>query len=370
MAEKTKPGETARDRIRRLIGSPLGTPLGTVLLSVGFVVVAYALLAPLDPLEHWHDFAGAHEDWEIDELPLVPLLALIALAVIYRRLARVQAAAVRTRDREIDRRITTEQELVRSRERLEAAIQHRELFFNAMSHDLRTPLNSVLAYGELLSGDSSLSVKHRDYARRISASGDLLLMLVDEIMDVASLEAGRDVQLRPESLALSEEIRGIIDFCCFIQNRSAVDLQIASDLETVGLVSDRRRFRQCVSNLVFNAFKHGGRSVRVWCTVELAPANGALLISVLDNGPGVPDEKLGEVSGPISRRDGTFNSTRSSHGFGLYLVSQYMRMQDGRLILARSPLGGCQATLEFPTQAIDRTSLETRRDEGPAPLTA
>jgi len=326
-------------------------------------IFGYLALASIDALEEWVELTREYEDYELDEVPLVfPFIFLWGLW-IYWDLNRQKRMLLEERDLEIEQRKAAEENARAAEARTIEAMAHRELFFTAMSHDLRTPLNAIIGYSELLSMDRNMGERHQDMSARIAASADLLRMLVDGILDAATIDAGGDLGLRREVVDVPEELESILDFCRFIMDKPPIPMEIHGTDTDLRILIDRRRLRQCVCNLVFNAFRHGGRSPDV--RVEIAcPDQRHLSITVLDNGPGFSADHLGKVSAPVPRKHDPYVSNGSGVGFGLYMVSQYMALQDGALHLGNNANGGAEARLTFPLDSAD-----AREESGDTPRT-
>ena len=327
-------------------------------LVVGAVlaVAATALIGSFDAVAWWVDLTRPYMAFGVDEWPLAFPFLLIWLAWVYRDQSRENARLVAERDREIAERRQTEAQARKLAEQLETALDHRSLFFTAMSHDLRTPLNAVLAYSELLEHGGTLGARETDKVRRIGAGGRLLLMLVDEILDVAALDAGEQVRLNEDVFDLEEELSSIAGFCGFVNGRPIPSVALGPDCRGLVAATDRRRLRQCLSNLLFNAFKHSGTDSAVWIEVRRLD-DASVRITVADNGCGIPEAVMARIGDPFIS-SGVPYKAESSSGFGLYMVGRYMELLGGDFVIESHNGRGTRAQLMLPASAVDRTETE------------
>src|SRR6266545_519884 len=168
-----------------------------------------------------------------------------------------------------------------------------------MSHELRTPLNAILGFGQVLEMDS-LDKEQRDSVAHILAAGRHLLGLIDEVLDIARIEAGRlTLSLEPVDMrTVLDEVRSLIRP---LAEERRVEVRAespaASDLY---VLADRQRLKQVLLNLLSNAVKYNraGGSITVWC--DTAPEK-RLRLNVRDTGLGIPPDKLGQLFTPFER---------------------------------------------------------------------
>ena len=343
-------------RLKAFLTSNTGRyTVGALLALVGFEI-----LSQLDALELWVEATEPYEDYELDELPLVFPFLFLWFAWVYRDQNQQKATLIVERDRQIAERSEAEAEARRLAEKLETALEHRSLFFTAMSHDLRTPLNAVLAYSELLELSRNLDDRERDQIRRVGAGGRLLLMLVDEILDVAALDAGEQVRLSDDVFDLEEELNGVAGFCSFVNGRPVPSVDMGPDSGAMMVATDRRRLHQCLSNLLFNAFKHSGADSSVWIEVRRLD-DASLRITVADDGRGIPDAVLARIGDPFIA-SGVPYKAESGSGFGLYMVGRYMDLLGGRLDIESEVDQGTRAALTLPSTAVVDESGDTVGD--------
>jgi CheY-like chemotaxis protein/CHASE3 domain sensor protein len=246
---------------------------------------------------------------------------------------------------------------------LEQASRYKSDFLANMSHELRTPLNSLLILSKLL-GDNdqgNLSDEQIKYARTIQSSGNDLLTLINDILDLSKIEAGH-VQVQPESVTL-ESLAGDLrqTFQPIAGERGLpFEIEIAGDLPE-SIVTDRLRLEQVLKNLLSNAFKFTERG---GVTLSLQRFGGdALSLAVTDTGIGVPEEQLQSIFEAFRQADGAINRKYGGTGLGLSISRELARLLGGSIALKSTPGQGSTFTLTIPLE-YDPTRVAPR-PEGP-----
>lgn len=231
---------------------------------------------------------------------------------------------------------------------LEQASQYKSDFLANMSHELRTPLNSLLILSKLLADnpDGALSDEQVNYARTIQSSGNDLLMLINDILDLSKIEAGH-IQARPEAISLqrlSEDVRQL--FQPVADDRG---LSFDIDLTAAGedrLETDRQRLEQILKNLLSNAFKFTeSGSVRLSVT---AAGPRELAFAVSDTGIGISPDQQKSVFEAFQQADGTISRRYGGTGLGLSISRELARLLGGRITLESRPGEGSVFTLILP----------------------
>jgi CheY-like chemotaxis protein len=254
---------------------------------------------------------------------------------------------------------------------LEVASRYKSDFLANMSHELRTPLNSLLILSKLL-GDNpegNLSDDQVKFARTIQSSGDDLLTLINDILDLSKIEAGQ-ILIQPESLPL-QRLTGDLKqlFQPVATNRPlAFEIDIADDCPPV-IDTDRQRLEQILKNLLSNAFKFteaGG--VRL----AIAPAGAdRIAFAVTDTGIGISTEQQGSIFEAFQQADGTISRRYGGTGLGLSISRELARLLGGAITLESQPEKGSTFTLTVPlaydpAEVAPRDEPEPRRAEAAA----
>jgi PAS domain S-box-containing protein len=243
------------------------------------------------------------------------------------------------------------QELEQEKRISEAASRAKSEFLATMSHELRTPLNAILGLSQILQQEifGSLSPKQLDYINHIHSSGEHLLMLINDILDLAKVEAGR------ETLNLTK--LGVSDLCkhCLAlvqQQANEKRLQLLSEIDPAAQVciADERRLKQILLNLLSNAVKFTPDGT-VSLQVNKEPAG--ISFSVIDTGIGIPPEKLSLLFQPFSQLDSQLSRRYSGTGLGLALSRKLARLHGGDITVESTLNQGSRFVLYLPDCPVD-----------------
>ncbi len=229
-------------------------------------------------------------------------------------------------------------------------------FLSTMSHELRTPLNSIIGFSEVLVADGTLTGKQSRYAGNIMTSGQHLLVLINDILDLAKLEAGK-LRLRVDELALPELCEQAAAMFRPAAEKKGIELRVTAAANAPGEVQqDGGKLRQVLANLISNAIKFTPDGGRV--TVSGAAENGTLTVCVADTGVGIAPaeqtsifDKFRQASNPLTREQG-------GTGLGLSIVRELCKLLGGDVTL-HSDLGrGTSFTVTVPARLKTPTPLD------------
>jgi signal transduction histidine kinase len=239
-------------------------------------------------------------------------------------------------------------ELEQKSRELEAASQHKSEFLANMSHELRTPLNAIIGFSEALTehmfGD--LNEKQDEYLRDIYASGQHLLSLINDILDLSKIEAGR-MELELTDFDLPATIDAVLTLVRERAGRRGITLTQAID-ERVGLIrADERKVKQVLLNLLSNALKFTPEGGRV--DVRAAVNEGLVEVSVADTGVGIAPADQDAVFEEF-RQVGTASKKVEGTGLGLALSRKFIELHGGRIWVRSQPGQGATFTFTLPVR--------------------
>ena len=228
---------------------------------------------------------------------------------------------------------------------LQGAMRQRSRFYASMSHELRTPINAIIGYNDLLLGGifGALADEHREPLERVSRAAAHLLELVNDILDLSKIEAGK-IMLEPEMVSVPELVNDLTATVEPLARANGVELRF--DVHRTcdpPLRTDPRRLRQVLMNLLSNAIRYGrGRPVEVTCRV----VEGALETRVKDRGPGVPEDKVESIFEEFVQLE---SAEGGGTGLGLSIARTLALSLGGTLTVASRPGGGSTFTLRVPS---------------------
>ena len=265
--------------------------------------------------------------------------------------------------RDISERKRQEHALIEACDAAESASRAKTAFLANMSHELRTPLNAIIGFSEVMIQEIFGPVgspRYKEYARHIHESGGHLLDLINSVLDMSKIEAGK-FELHEEVFDLGEVAASAIRFTGPAAERGGVTLKLAVTPAAQKAFADKRAVKQMLINLIANGVKFtpGGGDVRVAARVD---GNG-LEIAVADSGTGIAKADLEKLGRPFEQVEGAMTRTREGTGLGLALVKSLVAMHGGEMVLA-SVLGeGTIVTLRLPYAAVnqDGTRLKTAK---------
>jgi len=321
-------------------------------------IFAFWLASVINAFELFFEFSRAHNEWELDEIAIVLIIMSFALAVFswrrwqecehelaYRKLIQSQlkiakeVAETENKQAEIARK-----EAEVAKEKAEIANQSKSEFLASMSHELRTPLNGILGYAQILRRDNSLNNQQQEAIHTMQKSGEHLLTLINDILDLSKIEAHK-MELHQHNFDFADFLKGIVDM---IQVRAvAKKLEFQYDFHAdlpIAVNGDETRLRQVLVNLLGNAVKFTEKGKvtfkvnlienRKQETREIGNSEPLLMpnihFQIQDTGPGIASEFLKTIFEPFQQVGEERYITKGT-GLGLPLSQKFVEMMNSSL---------------------------------------
>lgn len=244
-------------------------------------------------------------------------------------------------------------QLLEERDRAELANRSKSEFLANMSHELRTPLNAIIGFSEILHNElmGPLGVdSYKEYALNIKDSGSHLLAIINDILDLSKIEAGK-VELADDIIDLSRVLRSCTRLMEVRAAAAQVTLVTNISPALPALLADERKIKQIMINLLSNAVKFTPENGQV--TVSAARLDGGgIEIVVADTGIGIAAGDISKALSPFNQIDSSLSRKYSGTGLGLPLADSFTRMHGGSLTLQSREGEGTTVTLYFPENRV------------------
>jgi signal transduction histidine kinase len=235
-------------------------------------------------------------------------------------------------NREVIVRQQAELGIRRAKEEAETANRAKSEFLANMSHELRTPLNHIIGFTEMVVDKrlGDLNTQQQTYLNNVLQSSWHLLSLVNDILDLSKVEAGKlELELAPVNL------KQLLQNSLVMIKEKAAKHGIRLSLETDGIpdsiTADERKLKQILYNLLSNAVKFTPDRGSVQCEARLADGNGKIEISVTDTGIGIQPDDLKRIFNPFEQVDGSMSRRFEGTGLGLSLTKKFVELHGGRI---------------------------------------
>ena len=334
----------------------------------GGLIIAFFILSMLAiyafsqsitrPIKQLTDQAKRIADGYLDEVPVESRDEIGRLAVSFNEMAQALKRTISEKERllnelqELNR--TLEDRIFRRTAEIEAvniqlreATHHKSEFLANMSHELRTPLNAIIGFSEVLL-DSSLQVtedERSQFLTDVLGSGKHLLHLINEILDLAKIEAGK-MELQIEPVLLQDVIEAVSNTMRSLAVKKSIDLRAECDERLEPFPMDGARVKQVLLNLVGNAIKFTPQAGQVW--VRAGAENGIARVEVADTGPGIPAAEHERIFLEFQQADTGGRGKPEGTGLGLALAKKFVEMHGGKVWVESEVGKGSTFTFTLP----------------------
>lgn len=252
---------------------------------------------------------------------------------------------------DINDRKAAEMNLRAAKDVAEKATKAKSEFLAAMSHDLRTPLNAIMGFCEMMSQEAFGPVghaKYREYLGDIHSSGELLVSLINDVLDLSKIEAGK-YELNEKPVHVGTTINTCMRQLSSLAREYAVSLSARVPDHLPDLICDERALTQILNNLLSNAIKFTPSNGRVDVSAEIL-LNGGICLSVIDTGVGMSERDIRRATAPFEQATSTISRDQRGTGLGLYLCLNLMQLMGGKLSISSAVEKGTTVTLAFPAE--------------------
>jgi signal transduction histidine kinase len=330
---------------------------GKIVLAMALVTAALVVTAAT-PAVFDHHAAGisATSEW----IGWVSGAAATAAAIGALALGTALIVEKRRLTTAFDRLRAVADELRIARDAANAASEAKSHFLATMSHELRTPLNAVIGFSEIIAAETFGPVGqqvYRGYAADILQSGQHMLDLINDILTMAKIDAGR-YELDPAPLDLRDATERAVHMFRGSKVAEGRRITIGADAKWPWLEVDERALRQMLLNLLSNAakFSEPDTAIDLICDTD---GEGDIVVTVVDRGIGMTEVEAAQVVLPFHQADSRLARKYEGSGLGLSIVAGLMSYHGGRLAIVTEPEVGSRISLVFPASAVCSDCVET-----------
>jgi len=274
--------------------------------------------------------------------------------------------------RDITARKAQEYEILKARDVAETANEAKTQFLANMSHELRTPLNAIIGFSEILHRELYGRIgedRYREYAHLIHESGEHLLSVVNEVLDMSKIEAGKfDIVTEPFV------VRSLVKSCCELMShqgeKKSIEVRMDAEESLPELVADKRACKQILLNLLANAIKFTDQGGHV--VVSARRVHEDIELAVTDNGIGIAEKDIPKLGNPFVQAESSYDRSYEGAGLGLSVVKGLVRLHGGTLEIESALGEGTKVRIRLPIDgnepAMEADEEDTTFTEAPAPV--
>ncbi len=265
--------------------------------------------------------------------------------------------------RDISERVARQGELKAALDAAQAANRAKTSFLANMSHELRTPLNAIIGFSEILQADDAgPESDKREYAGLIHQSGTHLLQVVNDLLDMSKIEAGR-MEIRPVRFDLRDVVESCIQLMSAAAGSAGVAVTKAMPAQALELDADERACKQILLNLVSNAIKFSSPGGTV--EISASPVNAGIRLRVRDEGVGIRPDVLPKLGKPFVQGDTAYSRQHEGTGLGLSVVKGLVDLHQGTFEIESQPGRGTCVQVWLPLEQGRGGEQCSRAGDGP-----
>jgi signal transduction histidine kinase len=340
-------------QINRAILLTTAITAAVLIMAGSYLIVRYVIVKPVKHLKEVSDAISAGElnvrseiqtGDEFEDLSHAFNRMLRSLVSMQDRLRKVNA--------DLDRKVD---ELAQANMALYESNRLKSDFLATMSHELRTPLNSILGFSEVLLSSDQLVDKQQRWVRNIQSSGERLLNLINDILDLAKIEAGK-MQVRPVDFSIYDVCDGLLAMFRPLAEKKNIELRGQLEAGIPALRQDVLKLQQILSNLLSNAIKFTPEGGRVSLQAEAGPQ--CVLIKVSDTGVGIASDEQELVFEKFRQGGNPLTREHAGTGLGLSIVRELSKLLGGEVTLVSQLGRGSTFTVRLPLHLSQEPRLE------------
>lgn len=352
-------GRVLPSRTAAWIGAPLGRYLAVMLTLCAVIGLILGIVHAGASMAHPEHREVLRTALTSVFFILVVILGVVAwLFVLAQESRRVAQAETRRQtalyEAEIAAHKVTDAKLQEAKERAEAANQAKSRYVVGLSHELRTPLSTVLGYAQLLETDPAMPAARLNGIRVIRRSAQHLSGLIDGLLDISRMEAGR-LQINRDEIRLSDFLDQLADMVRLQAREAGLDFRFSRpEILPQVVATDEKRLRQVLLNLLSNAIKFTPRGT---VSLDLSYRSQVAVFTISDTGPGIPEADLARIFEPFERGSTSAARNTPGTGLGLTIANLLAQLLGGEIALTAAPGGGTRARLRLMLAAVPHPVL-------------
>ena len=329
--------------------------------AVPLAIFFLTWVSDLDVTEAFMAFALEHEEYELDEIPFVILLAFAGFSwFAWRQWRRYEI--------EVCRRLSLEKEIFETRALAHQADDEKADFMANLSHELRTPLNAIIGFSQLIEQEVHGPIdnkQYKDYLKTIHDSATMLHELIGDFLDLEKIEAGAE-ELNFKHRRMTDIVEAVLPVIEPSLRSARIELIQSFPSSLPRVYVDTAAMKKIVVNLLTNAVKYNRPGGKVYISGGQSD-DGSFVLRVEDTGIGIDPEDLKKILQPFQRSERAEVKTREGTGLGLNIVARLVEMHDATIEFTSQPNVGTTVEVTLPRERVGKPVENDRTGEQEAP---